>query len=155
VPKGKPGSEHEAQAPGDQELADLLGKSTGAFRALTRDRAGATCEWRRYRRKSPWVMKVSEGERTLYYLTPQATQFEVTVVLGERATQAALAGRVSKELHSVGEALCRGSASARSGRRQRRSGERRGVGGGQLEPRSTSTVAHPSRVDRRRGRRQS
>jgi hypothetical protein len=46
------------------------------------------------------VLKVSEGERTLLYATPMANAFEATVVLGERATQAALAGRVSKTLHA-------------------------------------------------------
>jgi hypothetical protein len=47
------------------------------------------------------VLKVSAGERTLFYLTPQANQFEVTVVLGHRATDAALAGRVRPELHAT------------------------------------------------------
>jgi hypothetical protein len=46
------------------------------------------------------VLKVSQGERTLFYATPKADAFEATVVLGERATQAALGGRVSKKLHA-------------------------------------------------------
>jgi hypothetical protein len=88
-------------APSADELAVLLGKSHSAFQALTHDRGGATCEWKRYSKKAPWVMKVSEGDRTLFYLTPQANQFEVTVVLGERAAEAALAGRVRKQLHAA------------------------------------------------------
>jgi hypothetical protein len=101
VPKAKPGSEHDGKAPTAEELAGLLGKSKSAFLALTHDRAGAICEWKRYSKKSPWVMKVSEGDRTLLYVTPQANQFEVTVVLGERAAQAALAGRVREGLHAA------------------------------------------------------
>jgi hypothetical protein len=58
------------------------------------------CEWKRYSKKSPWVLKVSQGDRTLLYATPMADAFEATVVLGERAAQAALAGRVSKTLHA-------------------------------------------------------
>ena len=46
------------------------------------------------------LLKVSQGDRTLFYVTPKAGSFEATVVLGERATQAALNGGVSKKLHS-------------------------------------------------------
>jgi len=60
---------------------------------------GSTCEWKRYSKNTPWVLKVSRGERTLFYVTPAAGAFEVTVVLGQRATDAALAGRVSERLH--------------------------------------------------------
>jgi hypothetical protein len=97
--KAKSGTGQDGGAPSATELASLLGKSCGAFQALAHDRAGATCEWKRYSNNAPWVVKVSEGERPLYYLTPQADQFEVTVVLGKRATEAALAGRVRPELH--------------------------------------------------------
>lgn len=102
VPRTKPGSGREdSEAPSADELARLLGKSHTAFRAIASDRAGATCEWKRYSKKAPWVLKVSEGRRTLFYLTPQAGQFEVTVVLGERAAEAALAGRVRHGLHAA------------------------------------------------------
>jgi hypothetical protein len=101
VAETKPSSAHDGGAPGHDELVELLGRSHAAFRALTHDRAGATCEWKRYSRKGPWALKVSEGDRTLFYLVPQADQFEVTVVLGRRATDAALAGRVRSELHAT------------------------------------------------------
>jgi hypothetical protein len=89
-------SDDEPPAPG--EVATLLGRSHAQFEVLTR-RAGAVCEWRRYSKTAPWVMKVSDGDRTLYYITPKARHCEVTVVLGKRATAAALAGRVRKKLH--------------------------------------------------------
>jgi len=98
--KGKSDAAGENKPPSTRELADLLGKSNAAFRALTRRSAGATCEWRRYSKKSPWALKVSQGERTLFYVTPKSNEFEVTVVLGRRATEAALAGRVRKALHA-------------------------------------------------------
>ena len=59
------------------------------------------CEWKRYTRKAPWALKVSEHERTLFYVKPGIGEFEVTVVLGERATTAALGGRVRKALHAA------------------------------------------------------
>ena len=99
--KGKPSAAQGSGVPGDDELVTLLGSSHAAFQALTHDRAGVTCEWKRYSKKGPWTLKVSEGERTLFYLIPQAKQFEVTVVLGQRATDAALAGRVRPELHAT------------------------------------------------------
>jgi hypothetical protein len=46
------------------------------------------------------VLKVSQADRTLFYVAPCRNEFEVTVVLGERATKAALAGRVRKSLHA-------------------------------------------------------
>ena len=85
--------------PTTRELTTLLGKSYDAFRALTQRGAGVTSEWKRYSKKSPWVLKVSQGDRTLLYATPTVDAFEATVVLGERASKAALAGRVAKKLH--------------------------------------------------------
>lgn len=99
--KAKPSSTHDIGAPSDEELIDLLGRAHAAFRAIALDRAGVTSAWKRYSQKSPWVLKVSQGERTLFYVNPQANQFEVTVVLGQRATDAALAGRVRSELHAA------------------------------------------------------
>ena len=97
--KAKPEPAEHASPPSTRELAALLGTSHAAFRALTR-RATTTCEWRRHSNTSPWVLKVSQGDRTLFYVTPKADQFDVTVVLGERAVTAALAGRVRKALHA-------------------------------------------------------
>jgi hypothetical protein len=99
--KIQPNSAHDSGAPGDDELVNLLGRSYAAFQALAHGRAGVSCEWKRYSKKGPWALRVSEGERTLFYLVPQANQFEVTVVLGQSATDAALAGRVRPELHAA------------------------------------------------------
>ncbi len=99
--KTEPSSAHDSGAPGDDELVNLLGRSHAAFQTLAHGRSGVTCEWKRYSKKGPWVLKVSEGDRTLFYLVPQANQFEVTVVLGQSATDAALAGRVRPELHAT------------------------------------------------------
>lgn len=91
----------ETHPPTPNELSRSLGKSYRAFLALTTERAGATCEWKRYSKQGPWVIKVSDGDRTLLYALPQAGQFEVTVVLGARASQAAVAGRVRRELREA------------------------------------------------------
>jgi hypothetical protein len=100
VTRAKTDSPGPGKPPSDRELARLLGEARAAFVALTRRGASVRREWRRYSNKSPWVLKVSQGDRTLFYAAPRADAFEATVVLGERATTAALAGRVSKRLHA-------------------------------------------------------
>jgi hypothetical protein len=100
VRKAKADSPGASRPPSTRELMTLLGRSYAAFLALTQRGSAFTCEWKRYSKKSPWALKVSQGDRTLLYATPMADAFEATVVLGERAAQAALAGRVSKTLHA-------------------------------------------------------
>jgi hypothetical protein len=100
VRKSKADPTDESKPPSNRELARLLGKSHSAFLTLTQRRSTFTCEWKRYGKKSPWVLKVSQADRTLFYATPMADAFEATVVLGERAAREALAGRVSKILHA-------------------------------------------------------
>ena len=90
----------DSRPPSAREVATLLGRSHAAFVALTQRGSGVTCEWRRYTKASPWTLKVRQGDRTLLYATPKADAFEATVILGERATEAALGGRVSKRLHA-------------------------------------------------------
>ena len=99
--EAKPDPAGEDKPPSTRELASSLGSSHAAFLALTQRGSALRCEWKRYSKKSPWVLKVSQGKRTLFYVTPKAESFEATVVLGERAVEAALAGRVSKSLHAA------------------------------------------------------
>ena len=94
-------SVHDSAAPDDDELVGMLGVSHAAFHALTHDRNEVTREWKRYSKNGPWALKVCKGGRTLFYLIPKANRFEVIVVLGQRATDAALAGRVRQELHAA------------------------------------------------------
>jgi hypothetical protein len=98
--KPKPDPTLDSKPPDARHLVTLLGRSHAAFIALTQRGSGVTTEWRRYSKTAPWTLKVSRGERTLFYATPLPGAFEATVVLGERATEAALSGRVSKSLHA-------------------------------------------------------
>jgi len=100
VKKAKIATAVEASPPAPSELRKMLGGAHGAYQALKSMHDGSTCEWKRYSKKGPWALKVSRGERTLFYVKPVAGSFEVTVVLGPRATEAALAGRVSTSLHA-------------------------------------------------------
>ena len=93
-------SSSEDKPPSAAELAALLGGAYEAFLTRTQRGSDATGEWKRYSKKSPWVLKVSQRDRTLFYVTPKANAFEATVLLGDRATEAALRGRVSKKHHA-------------------------------------------------------
>jgi hypothetical protein len=79
----------------------VLGESYPAFQALVALAGPGAAEWRRYTKNSPWVLKVSEGKRSLFYARPDLGYLSVTVLLSERAVDAALAGRVSRRLHEA------------------------------------------------------
>ncbi|HSK52275.1 MAG TPA: DUF3788 family protein [Clostridia bacterium] len=78
------------ELPDENALVGSLGAARPAFDRLRGLRPGTTAEWRRYTKAGPWTLKVTEGKRTLYYLTPGVDEFHVTLILGERATAAAL-----------------------------------------------------------------
>jgi hypothetical protein len=88
-----------AQPPSDSEMKAVLGEAYDAFQALVMRAGPGAAEWRRYSKNSPWVLKVSQGKRSLFYARPDSGHLKVTVLLGGRAVEAALAGRVSKRLH--------------------------------------------------------
>lgn len=86
------------EPPSDAEIAVMLGEAHQGFQALVRRGGATTGEWRRFNKKSPWVFKVSQGERALFYAQPDSGKVKVTVLLGGKAVVAALAGQVSKRL---------------------------------------------------------
>jgi hypothetical protein len=81
----------DTSPPEDADIARTLGSAFAAFDRLRALRPTVTAEWRRYSKKSPWTLKVVEGKRTLYYLTPTDGSLTVSIILGERATEAVLA----------------------------------------------------------------
>lgn len=100
VPRAKIPNAVPPQPPSESEMRAVLGEAYPAFQVLVGGARPATAEWRRYTKKSPWVLKVSERKRSLFYARPDNGHLRVTVLLGERAVEAALAGRVSKRLHA-------------------------------------------------------
>lgn len=96
-----PDKRTDAKPPTPEQLAATLSRAHNAFVTLTERGRDVTREWRRYKVDTPWVLKVSEGKRTLFYATPKRGAFEAVVLLGPKATEAALAGRVTKKLHAA------------------------------------------------------
>jgi hypothetical protein len=87
------------QPPSESEMKAALGEAYAAFQDLVARAGPGAAEWRRYTKNSPWVLKVSQGKRALFYARPDSGHLRVTVLLGARAVDAALAGAVSKRLH--------------------------------------------------------
>ena len=86
--------------PTESEMAAVLGDAYPAFQAFLERCGAVSAEWRRYGKNSPWVLKVSQGKRSLFYARPDGGHLRTTVLLGGRAVDAALAGGVSKRLHA-------------------------------------------------------
>ena len=86
-------------APTDADLAAMLGPAQAALEALVAGVPGRIAEWRKYTAKSPWILRVSQGKKPILYVQPEPLALKTTVLLGRRAVEAALAGRVAKRLH--------------------------------------------------------
>jgi len=99
VPRAKVATAVAPPPPTQSEMAEVLGDAYPAFETLVGRAGPGAAEWRRYTKNSPWVLKVSQGKRSLFYARPDSGHLRVTVLLGGRAVDAALAGRVSKRLH--------------------------------------------------------
>lgn len=95
----KDATEAPGEPPSESEMRTALGEAYPVFRDMVARAGPGAAEWRKYTKNSPWVLKVSDGKRSLFYARPDAGHVLVTVLLGERAVEAALAGRVSKALH--------------------------------------------------------
>ena len=87
-----------AHPPSESELKKVLGDAYSAFQGLVRRAGPGAAEWRRYTKNSPWVLKVTERKRSVFYARLDGEHLNVTVLLGSRAVEAALAGQVSKRL---------------------------------------------------------
>lgn len=78
----------KAAAPSDAELAAELGSATALWTRV-RDEVALPAEWHSYSKKAGWSMRLRRGERNIVYLVPGKGEFEVALVLGDRAVAAA------------------------------------------------------------------
>lgn len=97
-------------APTTTELAAALGAAAPLWHelvaALRADFPGLRPEWRPAKLAFGKVCLLRQKERTLVYLIPRRGDFEVSVVLGERAVALALAGELpAATKRSIAEAM--------------------------------------------------
>ena len=85
-----------AKSPSPATLATALGNSAPLWRQLvaelTLDFPGLRQEWKSSKLEFGSLCLLKLKDRTLLYLIPRSGDFEVSVVLGERAVALALAG---------------------------------------------------------------
>ena len=84
--------------PSTTRVRRSLGQAVVAWDAFLDPAKKRTSEWKRYSPKYPWALRVFEGKRTVLWLVPGEGVLEVTVILGEKAVAAGLAGPLSQRL---------------------------------------------------------
>jgi hypothetical protein len=78
----------KAEAPSDAELAVELGSAKALWDRLCIE-LQLPGEWHSYSKKAGWSMRLKRGERNIVYLIPAHGEFEISMVLGDRAVVAA------------------------------------------------------------------
>jgi hypothetical protein len=92
-------------APGDTEIASLLGPAKALWDQLIEDLAAdlevTGQEWRRYSAKAAWSLRLKRGERVVVYLLPLEGGFAASFALGGKAMEEARASRFPKSMASA------------------------------------------------------
>jgi len=84
--------------PSDAQVRRLLGPALPAWEALLATEGNRRREWKRYSPKADWVIRLHQGKRTVLWARPVAGKLHVTVIVGEKAVAAGLAGALPQRL---------------------------------------------------------
>jgi hypothetical protein len=84
--------------PSDAQVRRLLGPALPAWKALLEGGEDRRHEWKRYGARADWVLRVCEGKRTVLWARPIPSALRATVIVGERAVAAGLAGGLPERL---------------------------------------------------------
>jgi hypothetical protein len=87
--------------PSEGELHKLLGRCYAAFDRVVHLSPRARGEWHCYKKGTAPILKLIDGKRTLYYVRPDRGSVHVSFLLGRRACDAALAGRLPPDLRAA------------------------------------------------------
>lgn len=86
------------EVPTESDLETVLGAAKPVWDRVVVDMAQElnipNREWKSYGSKSGWALKLQRGKRNIVHLSPCAGSFAVLFILGERAVEAARAGRL-------------------------------------------------------------
>jgi hypothetical protein len=81
------------EKPTDADLGKALGLVKPIWDALVADMATqqgvANREWKSYSPKTGWALRLMRGKRTILWLAPLESSFEVLFILGDKALSAA------------------------------------------------------------------
>jgi hypothetical protein len=92
--------------PAEGDLAKELGPYAKALwdqllAALAEECSLVTQEWNSYSRKAGWSLRLKRGKRNILYLCPCRGCFTVAFALGDKALQAARAGKLPKRVLKI------------------------------------------------------
>jgi hypothetical protein len=89
-------------APTDAEVAAVLGPATKLWDALiallARHHGVVDQEWKSVSPKYGWSLRLKQQKRTIAYLSPCTDSFIVSIVLGDRAVQAARGKKLPRRI---------------------------------------------------------
>jgi hypothetical protein len=95
----------KTKQPTDGELTAALGPARATWDQLLADLAqeyGANVqEWSSYSPKAGWSLRVKRKERTIVWLGPRAGSFIAAFILGDKAMQAACAGKLPQRIVKI------------------------------------------------------
>ena len=95
----------KAEQPTDEELSAALGPARAAWDQLLADLArehGANVyEWNSYSLKAGWSLRVKRKARTIVWLGPRTGSFIAAFILGDKAMQAARAGKLPQRIIKI------------------------------------------------------
>ena len=88
--------------PTDAELGKALGAAKPVWDGLIADLAAEhdvpIQEWNCYSPKAGWSLRLKRGKRTIVWMAPCATSFQVVFILGNKAVAAARRGGLSQRV---------------------------------------------------------
>jgi hypothetical protein len=92
----------KTEKPNEEELAAELGPSKALWDRLLAELGEelqlVTQEWNTYSAKAGWSLRLMHGKRRILYLAPSRGAFTVSLILGDRAIQAARTGGLSARM---------------------------------------------------------
>jgi hypothetical protein len=95
---GATATRRAGRPPSDARVRRLLGSALPAWKALLQGGEARHHEWKRYGARADWVLRVYEGKRTVLWARPIPGALRATVIVGERAVAAGLAGGLPERL---------------------------------------------------------
>jgi hypothetical protein len=85
--------DNKSREPTNAELDETLGDAAALLKNIKEHLLDQfeelTHEWKFYGKKGGWTLAIKQKERRILYIIPHSEGFEVVVVLGKRAVQAA------------------------------------------------------------------
>ncbi|HEY4788392.1 MAG TPA: DUF3788 family protein, partial [Bacteroidales bacterium] len=95
----------KAPKPGSRELQDALGETYGIWAEIReyiiKNYPKGVEEWNYSGAKYGWSFRIKDSKRAILYFLPRDKYFLVAFVYGQKATDQAITGNISKEIKEL------------------------------------------------------